>query len=161
LWYVRFDILGGLSQLNIYYHSYVEKVYGSVLNIHIAAFALTSVNLLIFLLFILRPFMAKVGACCSSSYSGPQIEDLVLPVITCIHGFMRNGCAVVVVNRFAMKHEGYLSCSRSCLLRWMLKAYSHALSSKAPLVLVMMKAWMPTGEEGIIGLTIQLESALS
>jgi hypothetical protein len=60
-WYVRFSVLGGLSKLNVYYHSYVEKVYGNVLNIHIAAFALTSVNLLIFLVFILRPFMNKVG----------------------------------------------------------------------------------------------------
>jgi hypothetical protein len=52
--------LGGLSKLNVYYQSYVEQVYGNVLNIHIAAFALTSVNLLIFLVFILRPFMNKV-----------------------------------------------------------------------------------------------------
>jgi hypothetical protein len=54
-------VLGGLSKLNIYYHGYVQKVYGGVLNIHIAAFALTSLNLLGFLVFILRPFMAKVG----------------------------------------------------------------------------------------------------
>jgi hypothetical protein len=38
----------------------VQKVYGGVLNIHIAAFALTSLNLLAFLIFILRPFMNKV-----------------------------------------------------------------------------------------------------
>jgi hypothetical protein len=59
---VRYSILGGLSKLNIYYHGYVQKVYGGVLNIHIAAFALTSLNLLAFLIFILRPFMNKVGA---------------------------------------------------------------------------------------------------
>jgi hypothetical protein len=58
---VRYSILGGLSKLNTYYHGYVEQVYGTVLIIHIIAFALTSVTLLAFLLCVLRPFLAKVG----------------------------------------------------------------------------------------------------
>ncbi|KAJ9529461.1 hypothetical protein QJQ45_013817, partial [Haematococcus lacustris] len=58
-WYVRYDLLGGLAKLNVYYHSFVETVYKGVLDIHLAALVLTCAILICYLLFVLRPFVVK------------------------------------------------------------------------------------------------------
>lgn len=58
-WYVQYDILGGLSQLNLEFRGFVERVYGGVLSIHIAALVLTVLIMAGFLALILRPFLAK------------------------------------------------------------------------------------------------------
>lgn len=58
--YTRFDVQGGLQQLESYYHDEVESFFKEVEAIHIAALVLTVIMMLGFLLVILRPFLNKV-----------------------------------------------------------------------------------------------------
>jgi hypothetical protein len=60
-WYTRFDILGGLERLNILYEQYVISVYTHCLSIHVAAFVLTCVIMLSYLVVVLRPFLNKIS----------------------------------------------------------------------------------------------------
>eukprot|EP00798_Chlamydomonas_sp_ICE-L_P028476 gene28476-31627_t len=56
-WSTRNSTIGGYSMMNYEYHDEVLKVYSSVRDLHIVAFALTVALMLAFLVFMLRPFL--------------------------------------------------------------------------------------------------------